>query len=136
MEKTEFPILLERATEAMNAAYAPYSNFKVGAAILGSRGGIYAGCNVENSSYPVGMCAERGAISAAIVAGETKITGVVIVADSEVPCPPCGMCRQALAEFDQDMVIFMVARNGQVDVAPLKDLLPKQFDQTLLSPGH
>ena len=133
MEITDYPLLLEKASEAMQNAYAPYSRFKVGAAVLGSKGGIYAGCNVENSSYPVGMCAERGAIAAAVVAGETQITALVIVTDTDTPCPPCGMCRQALSEFDKNMVVFMLARNGVTDVSTLKELLPKQFDQTLLN---
>lgn len=79
------------------------------------------------------MCAERGAIAAAVVAGETQITALVIVTDTDTPCPPCGMCRQALSEFDKNMVVFMVARNGLTDVSTLKALLPKQFDQTLLN---
>lgn len=90
MEITDYPLLLEKASEAMQNAYAPYSRFKVGAAVLGSKGGIYAGCNVENSSYPVGMCAERGAIAAAVVAGETQITALVIVTDTDTPCPLAG----------------------------------------------
>ncbi|CAA9364133.1 MAG: Cytidine deaminase, partial [uncultured Chloroflexia bacterium] len=86
--------LLEAAREVRERAYAPYSNFFVGAAVLCSSGKVYAGCNVENAAYPVGICAERSALSAAIAAGERDVVRLVVVADSPRPVSPCGMCRQ------------------------------------------
>jgi cytidine deaminase len=119
--------MLEAAVEARANAYAPYSGFAVGAAVLGRHGGIYAGCNVENASYPVSLCAERGAIAAAVAAGETGIDAVLILSDATRPCPPCGMCRQALAEFGPDMAVVMVGAQGALDEAALRDLLPAAF---------
>ena len=119
--------MLEAAVEARANAYAPYSGFAVGAAALGSHGGIYAGCNVENASYPVSLCAERGAIAMAVAAGETGIDAVLILSDATQPCPPCGMCRQALAEFGPDMVVVMVGAEGAFRETTLRALLPAAF---------
>ncbi len=119
--------MLEAAVEARANAHAPYSGFAVGAAVLGRRGGIYAGCNVENAAFPVSMCAERGAIAAAVTAGETVIEAVLILSDAAAPCPPCGFCRQALAEFGPDMIVVMVGAGGAVSQATLAELLPSAF---------
>ncbi len=91
--------LLRAADAAMRNAYAPYSHFKVGAALRGASGGIYAGANVENASYPQGQCAETSALGALVAAGEIAITAVAVVSDRVLECPPCGGCRQRLAEF-------------------------------------
>ena len=91
--------LLDAAREVREAAYAPYSNFKVGAAVRGKSGTIYRGCNVENVAYPEGTCAEAGAIAAMVAAGETELIEVAVIAESPSPVPPCGGCRQKLAEL-------------------------------------
>ena len=91
--------LFAAARDAREKAYAPYSRFRVGAAVRGASGRIYAGCNVENAAYPVGTCAEAGAIAAMILGGDTRIAEALVVADSPEPVTPCGACRQRLAEF-------------------------------------
>lgn len=111
-------------------AYAPYSNFKVGAAIRSDRGVIYAGCNVENVAYPEGTCAEAGAIAAMVAAGETRLVEVFVVADSPHPVTPCGGCRQKLAEFGTgDVVITMANLDGVEEKITLADLLPGAFGE-------
>src|SRR4051794_5313585 len=91
--------LFEAALSAQQRAYAPYSKFPVGAAILADDGTIHAGANVENSSYGLTVCAERNAIGAAVADGMKKVRAVAVVANTKKPCPPCGMCRQVIAEF-------------------------------------
>jgi cytidine deaminase len=119
----DWDALKAAAEEVQDRAYAPYSDFKVGAAIL-AEGRIFSGCNVENASYPVGLCAERSALAAAVAAGATKIEAVVIVADK--PITPCGMCRQALAEFNPEVPIVMVCEQMEAQ-ATLGQLLPDPF---------
>ena len=121
----DWDALKAAAIAARENAYAPYSKFKVGAAIL-AEGAIFSGCNVENVSFPVGICAERGALSAAIAAGCKTIDAVVIVADS--PITPCGMCRQALSEFNSEVPIVMVSNQMEQD-ATLSQLFPDPFNQ-------
>ncbi|KNG95179.1 cytidine deaminase [Pseudaestuariivita atlantica] len=117
------------ATEVRDRAYAPYSGFKVGAAIRGASGAIYAGCNVENVAYPEGTCAEAGAIAAMVAAGETRLTEVYVIAASPAPCPPCGGCRQKLAEFGTgDVPVTMATTDGKTETLRLSDLLPGAFD--------
>lgn len=125
--------LLDAAREVQCRAYAPYSHFRVGAAVLGTSGTIYRGCNVENSSYPVSLCAERGAIAAAVAAGETALSAVAIVADADEPCPPCGMCRQALAEFGPSMHVVLSGAGGRVRELTLDTLLPDHFGPDFLA---
>src|SRR3954469_9872343 len=91
--------LRERAFAVMDRAYAPYSNFKVGAALLASDGSITEGCNVENAAYPSGICAERGAVAASVARGNQRFTAILVATEAEEPTPPCGMCRQVLEEF-------------------------------------
>ena len=119
----DWDMLKAKAKAVRENAYAPYSNFKVGAAIL-AEGQIYTGCNVENVSYPVGLCAERAALAAAVAAGCKTIDAVVITAAK--PITPCGMCRQALAEFNSEVPLMMVSRPMQAD-ASLAQLLPDPF---------
>jgi cytidine deaminase len=121
--------LKSTATAVRENAHAPYSNFKVGAAIRGSSGTIYAGCNVENVAYPEGTCAEAGAIAAMVAAGETKLTEVFVIAGSPTPVPPCGGCRQKLSEFGaNDVVVTMATTGGAEETTTIGDLLPGAFD--------
>lgn len=123
----EMVALRERATGAMDRAYAPYSNFKVGAALLASDGSITEGCNVENASYPAGLCAERGALAGAIARGSRNFEAIVIVTDAEEPTPPCGICRQVLEEFSPHMLVVSYTRGGREARWTLDELLPKAF---------
>ena len=121
--------LKNAATAVRLNAHAPYSNFKVGAAIRASSGQIYAGCNVENVAYPEGTCAEAGAIAAMVAAGETKLTEVFVIADCPAPIPPCGGCRQKLAEFGaSDVAVTLATTDGDEQTTTIGDLLPGKFD--------
>jgi cytidine deaminase len=120
--------LLDAALAVRLNAYAPYSNFKVGAAIKSVSGAIYVGCNVENVAYPEGTCAEAGAIAAMIAAGETEIAEVAVVADSPTPVPPCGGCRQKIAEFaDTTVPVRLATVAGQTIDMTVAELLPGAF---------
>lgn len=120
---------LEDAARAVREnAYAPYSQFKVGAALKTSSGQVFSGCNVENVAYPEGTCAEAGAIAAMISAGESEIAEVYVIADSPEPVSPCGGCRQKLAEFSKgDVPVTMATLAGQELTVPLRELLPGAF---------
>ena len=121
--------LLQAAREVRERAYVPYSRFKVGAAIRGASGTIYRGCNVENVAYPEGTCAEAGAIAAMVAAGETRLTEVAVIADSPSPVPPCGGCRQKLAEFaDGDVPVLLATTDGAEMRTTVAELLPGRFD--------
>jgi homotetrameric cytidine deaminase len=121
--------LVHAASEAMVNAYAPYSRFKVGAALRGRSGAIYSGANVENVAYPQGQCAEASAIGALVTAGETTITAVAVVAERLEVCPPCGGCRQRLSEFgDASTPVYL----GPATTS-LGELLPGAFDREALS---
>ena len=111
----------------MHRAYAPYSNFRVGAALLTADGVIVVGCNVENSSYPAGSCAERGALAAAVAAGHREFTHCVVVTEADDPTPPCGICRQALVEFAPRITITSYTTSGAEASWSLADLLPHPF---------
>jgi homotetrameric cytidine deaminase len=116
-------LLIEAATAAMRNAHAPYSNFRVGAAIRGAGGGIHTGANVENAAYPQSQCAEASAIGAMVAAGETKIAAVAVVAEQLAVCPPCGGCRQRLSEFAApDTPVYMGS-----ETTTLGELLPASF---------
>lgn len=120
--------LLEAASAVRANAHAPYSNFKVGAAIRGASGKIYVGCNVENVAYPEGTCAEAGAIAAMVAAGEIKLVEVFVIADSPMPVSPCGGCRQKLAEFGaSDVVVTMATVDGNRADLTIGQLLPGAF---------
>lgn len=120
-------VLRERALAAMERAYAPYSNFRVGAALLGTDGSVTEGCNVENAAYPAGICAERGALAAAVARGARTFEAIVITTDAEEPTPPCGICRQVLEEFSPHMLVVSCTRTGREARWSLDELLPKAF---------
>lgn len=129
--------LIAAAWAARAHAYAPYSGFAVGAAILGASGMVHAGCNVENAAYPGGLCAEAAAVAALIAAGERVIRAVVVATDSAQPVPPCGGCRQKLAEFAAPEVpVLMVTKAGLRAEMTLGDLLPGAFGPGHLPPGR
>ena len=129
--------LQKAATEVRENAYAPYSGFQVGAAVRGASGTIYAGCNVENVAYPEGTCAEAGAIAAMVAAGETRLTGVYVIAGSPMPVTPCGGCRQKLSEFGTgDVPVTLANLDGVEEKMTLADLLPGAFGEHHLGEGH
>jgi cytidine deaminase len=120
--------LLRAATEVREKAYAPYSRFKVGAALRAASGTVYVGCNVENVAYPEGTCAEAGAIAAMVAGGDTTIAEVCVIADSPEPVPPCGGCRQKIAEFAaQDVVVTLCTTDGKSFQTTVAALLPSVF---------
>lgn len=119
--------LIKRAEEAKEKAYAPYSGFKVGAAIETESGMIYTGCNVENSSFGLSMCAERVAIFKAVSEGQTKFRKIAVVANTKAPVSPCGACRQVMSEFGNFEVI-LANDNGETEHTTVDLLLPGAFD--------
>lgn len=121
--------LIDAAAEVRKRAYAPYSGFQVGAALRSVEGNEHRGCNVENVAYPEGTCAEAGAIAVMIAAGDTRIAEIAVIADSPEPVPPCGGCRQKLAEFaDRDVVVTLATTGGATFKTTVGDLLPGAFD--------
>ncbi len=128
----DFTVLRDRAMAAMENAYAPYSGFRVGAALQGADGSIAVGCNVENASYPAGLCAERAAVAGAVAQGVRTFTAIVIATEAESPTPPCGICRQVLMEFAPALVVLSVTRSGAESQWSMSDLLPKAFTPTSL----
>ena len=120
--------LIKKATEVRANAHAPYSNFQVGAAIRTASGAVYVGCNVENVAYPEGTCAEAGAIAAMCAAGEREIVEVAVIAGSPEPVPPCGGCRQKLAEFAKgDVPVTLATTEGARRKTDVASLLPGAF---------
>jgi cytidine deaminase len=114
-------------------AYAPYSHFRVGAAVVGQSGRVYVGCNVENASYGLCICAERNAVAHAVAEGESRLVAVAVATQTTPPCPPCGMCRQTLAEFGgDDLPIVLVNPAGERLDTTLGELLPMTFRRTFL----
>ncbi len=125
--------LIDLAKSARHWAHAPYSNFSVGAALLSSDGRVFTGCNVENSTYGLSMCAERVAIFKAISEGATEIAKVVVVTDHENIAPPCGCCRQMIWEFASDKTEVVLANlSGDVRTYRIIELLPEAFDERYL----
>ena len=128
MDMTQAKTLMDHARAAVAAAYAPYTNFAVGAAVLTEDGAIFAGANIENASYPVSSCAERTAVSAAVYAGHRVITAVAVTAPRVETVTPCGACRQVLNEFkpaDGDLIVIL--DGFELTMVPLADLMPRAF---------
>ena len=119
------------ARDAMDRAYAPYSNFRVGAAVV-SGDGIHQGQNVEIASFPISVCAERNAIAAFVNAGGGEIDAVAVVSEADTPTPPCGGCRQALWEFGPDAIVVAETTNGTRRSWTLRELLPDAFGPAYL----
>ena len=129
VNESEKQKLIQVATQAVSKAYAPYSQFRVGAAVLTETGKIFAGCNVENASYGLSMCAERNAIANAIM-GEgsdtIRVKAIAIVNSQNVPCSPCGACRQVIWEFGKEAQVIFLGKQGWQD-STIEELLPKGF---------
>ncbi len=131
--KTETIIsLIETATKARSHAYAPYSHYSVGAAVLCGDGSVFTGCNVENASYPCGICAERTAAAKAVSEGNMDITAVAVTGSTAEICTPCGMCRQFLYEFNEDMDVICSGIDGDFRIYKIKELLPHGFGSSSL----
>ena len=127
------PDLLEAALRVRENAHAPFSKFKVGAAIEDESGRIFTGCNVENATYGLTVCAERVAVFKAISEGARKFRRVVVAADTDMLTPPCGACRQILWEFCGDVEVTLVNLHGKTEKFQMKDLFPRPFDASFLS---
>jgi len=124
--------LIEAALQVRERAHAPFSKFKVGAALLGEDGQIYTGCNVENATYGLTVCAERVAVFKAVSEGVRKFRRIVVAADTNVLTPPCGACRQILWEFCGDIEVILTNLQGKTESLRLKDLFPRPFDASFL----
>jgi len=125
--------LIKAARDARKRAYAPYSKFKVGAALECTDGSVFTGCNVENATFGATCCAERTAVFKAISEGKHKFKRIAIVADTKGPCMPCGICRQVLFEFSPEISVISANLRGKFTIAPLSELLPKPFNE-IISP--
>jgi cytidine deaminase len=127
--------MLDLARQALANAHAPYSRFRVGACLRAASGRLYAGCNVENSAYPVGQCAEATAIGAMVAAGDRRIVEAVVVTEGPELCAPCGRCRQQLAEFaPPDAPVHLAGPEGVRATVTLGELLPHAFGPRTLGP--
>jgi cytidine deaminase len=128
----ELKNLIESAKQARENAFAPFSNFKVGAALRTKSGKIFTGCNVENASYGLTMCAERVAIFKAISEGEKEFAQIAVVADTEDLTPPCGACRQIIWEFCGDVPVTFADLKDKAETVRMNELLPRAFDAKFL----
>jgi cytidine deaminase len=133
MDERDWERLKEAAIAARSNAYAPYSQFAVGAAVRTASGAVFVGCNVENASYGATLCAERAAMASAVAAGERDLIAIAIATGADRPTPPCGVCRQCLAELAPNLTIRSFAAGSQ-DEYSLAELLPNAFDASQLDP--
>jgi cytidine deaminase len=124
--------LIDVALQARENAHAPFSNFRVGAALQDENGRIFTGCNVENATYGLTICAERVAVFKAISEGARKFAAIAVAADTDVLTPPCGACRQILWEFCGDVAVTLVNPAGKTETFRLKDIFPRPFDASFL----
>jgi len=124
--------LIAAATGARDNAYAPYSNFKVGAAVESESGTIYIGCNIESASYGLTVCGERVAIWKGISRGEKKFSRIAVVVDTDELTPPCGVCRQIIWEFCGDVPVILANLHGKTETVMMSELLPRAFDSKFL----
>jgi cytidine deaminase len=132
MNEQQIDTLIAAATDVRERAHAPYSGYRVGAAVLTSDGRVFTGCNLENASYGLSVCAERNAIAAAVAAGCGDFVGLAVVTGSAPPAPPCGACRQVMAEFG-DFSVVLAGLDGDERRTTVLDLLPDAFlPKTLL----
>jgi cytidine deaminase len=129
---TEYDALIAAAKQARENAHAPYSNFRVGAALRAKSGRVFSGCNVENATLGLTCCAERTAIFKAISEGERGFEAIAIVADTDTLTPPCGACRQIIWEFCGDVPVIMANLKGKVVQETMSSLLPRAFDSSFL----
>lgn len=134
LSREQIQRLINRAHEARAHAHTPYSRFPVGAAVMGQSGTIFSGCNVEISSFSLTCCAERNAFFHAISCGEREFVAMAIVA-GEIECPPCGACRQVLADFDPELPIILADIHGSYRITSLRNLFPHPFSSTHLDNG-
>jgi len=123
-------LLISAARRARENAHAPYSNFRVGAALRATSGRIFGGCNVENATYGLTVCAERVAIFKAISEGERGFNAIAVVTDADTLTPPCGACRQLIWEFCGDVQVILANLKGKVEVVQMKELFPRPFDSS------
>lgn len=124
--------LIKAAVRVRENAHAPFSNFKVGAALMTKNGKIYTGCNIENATYGLTICAERNAIFKAISEGEKDFETISVVADTDKLTPPCGACRQIIWEFCGDVPVILANLNGNSETVMMKELFPRAFDAKFL----
>jgi cytidine deaminase len=124
--------LIAVASKAREHAHAPYSHFRVGVALRANSGRIFTGCNIENSTFGLTLCAERVAVFKALSEGERGFNAVAVIADTERLTPPCGACRQILWEFCRDAEVILANLSGQMAVRRMSDLLPDAFDASFL----
>ncbi len=129
---SENETLISAAKQARENAHAPFSNFRVGAAVRATSGRIFGGCNVENATYGLTVCAERIAIFKAISEGERGFDAISVVTDTDALTPPCGACRQLIWEFCGDVPVIMANLKGKTETIQMRDLFPKPFDSSHL----
>jgi cytidine deaminase len=132
LDPAEAESLLEAAREARRDAYAPYSGFGVGAALLDADGRVYRGTNVENASYGLTTCAERSALVSAVSQGVRRFRAIAVAGPGTGPCPPCGSCRQLLHEFEPELAVVVEGADGAARTMPLSELLPESFGPGVL----
>jgi cytidine deaminase len=128
----DYEALISAARQTRENAHAAFSNFRVGAALRATSGRIFGGCNVENATYGLTVCAERVAIFKAISEGERGFDAIAVVADTDSLTPPCGACRQLIWEFCGDIPVILANLKGKVETIPMRDLFPKPFDSSSL----